>query len=94
MFCSFGGGSQHSLQRPRLLVLLHFHLIEKTVKHNFLTVLYAVRTEAPLATANSIKSFRASGEFTSGFQTCCALPHLIQVSRLGVDSHVTGKNND
>ena len=34
MFGSFGGGSQHSLQRPRLRVLLHFHLIEKTVKHN------------------------------------------------------------
>ena len=34
MFGSFGGGSQHSHQRPRLRVLLHFHLIEKTVKHN------------------------------------------------------------
>ena len=34
MFGSFGGRSQHSLQRSRLLLLFDFHLVEKAVEHH------------------------------------------------------------
>ena len=77
MFASFGGGSQHSFQWPRLLVLLLFHLIEKTVKHNLWlgsTIQFLLST-CLVSQAISIKCF-VSGEFTRGSDMLCPVSPL------------------